>query len=87
MESAEDGSYWKLIAHKHLAVAGGLHAIKIPTGTVGHLVDTQLGAMVQWKTSVNGWKIFLAEIQVFEMPLFSIFIFSYSQTLESNICY
>ncbi|XP_039272759.2 nucleoporin NUP188-like [Styela clava] len=63
VESNENGSHWKLLMNKNLLVAGGFHHFKVPMGTVGNLIDTQLGAMVQWQTNVNGWKFFQAEIE------------------------
>jgi len=38
--------------------------MKLPVGTVGYLVDSQLGSMVQWQHVSNGWRVFLAEIKV-----------------------
>ena len=41
-----------------------MHTIQLPVGTIGHLMDTQYGAMVQWQKSVNGWRVLLAELKV-----------------------
>ncbi|CAK8673992.1 unnamed protein product [Clavelina lepadiformis] len=63
VESLEDGAVWRLINSKPIRTAGGMHTVRIPHGTVGQLVDSHCGAMVQWQHQVDGWKFFLAEIQ------------------------
>lgn len=45
-------------------ILGGFHHVKISAGTVGQLVDSPIGAIVQWQNPINGWKIFNAEIEV-----------------------
>lgn len=63
VESIDDGSCWRLLVSKNLALAGGFHHLKISAGTVGQLVDSPIGAIVQWQNAANGWKIFHAEIE------------------------
>nr|CAB3264507.1 nucleoporin NUP188 homolog [Phallusia mammillata] len=63
VESLQDGSCWRLLCHKPISVAGGMLTVKLRVGTLGQLVDSQQGELVQWQQSIDGWKVFDAEIQ------------------------